>query len=101
MSDENSALIVKCKRCKSKTVNGYKCQVCSSVFHPSCAKLMNNITFISDDTIICCDILDKVSQDSERDQPIMEDFELSEEENVSFRVFNYIIKQKNIIIKEL
>ncbi|PSN57513.1 hypothetical protein C0J52_01591 [Blattella germanica] len=82
MSEENSVL--KCKRCKSKTVNGCKCRVCSSIFHPSCAKLHNNIIFISEDTVICCE------QDNGNDliQATADGFQLQEGE------INYILKLK-------
>ena len=48
-----------CKRCKNKAVSGLKCQICASVYHPSCAKLNHNIKYISDD------IIDKISINSE------------------------------------
>ena len=106
-----------CKRCRNKSVNGYTCQVCSSVYHPRCAKYNSDIKYISDDVIICCDV------GKSTENLVQENFQLHDvnvtnldedeafynaingladaEGKVDVNILKYIIKQKDSIIDEL
>lgn len=88
-----------CKRCKAKVVNGIKCLDCENQYHISCAKILNGVKFVDDNTISCC-----ISENNKEDD--MTFFEaISEvagpEKRIDIRIFNYIVKQKDAIIVEL
>lgn len=42
-----------CKKCKAKVLNGVHCARCSEYYHPSCAKLLTKIKFLSTDSVMC------------------------------------------------
>lgn len=85
-----------CKKCKSNLVDGIKCKNCRNHYHLSCAKLCNSIKFINNDTIICCEPVDVDTAFFDA----MENLS-TEDKKVDINIFNYIIKQKDIIIDEL
>lgn len=96
-SGSNSSSI--CKRCKSNVISGIKCKLCENSMHLSCAKLLNGVKFVGTNEVLCCD---NVSPD-ESDLSFfdaMEDLS-GTSKKVDIRIFNYIIKQKDAIIKEL
>ena len=43
-----------CKKCKTMPASGYRCIRCNSLSHPSCVKLLKNVKYIDNFTIICC-----------------------------------------------
>ncbi|KAJ4430573.1 hypothetical protein ANN_19161 [Periplaneta americana] len=108
----NSSSTVYCKRCKAKLVNGLKCSDCENSYHRSCAKSINSIQFIDEETIKCCkkseacETVSILEHSSENSVDIDEDFrnalsELSDSDNkIDVRIFNYMIKQKDEIIKQ-
>lgn len=93
-----------CKRCRSKVVTGIKCINCECLFHNRCAKLTNNVEFIDDDTIKCCE---KIESDCDLVNDSDDNFfdalkELTDENNkIDIRIFKYVVKQKDELIKEL
>ena len=103
MSDENVDATNStqfCKRCKSKVVKGYKCVLCESYFHNSCAKRLNNINILDENTLKCCEN-DELPDDNDK-----EFFEALSENSttgnsIDIRIFKYIIHQKNSVICEL
>ena len=91
-----------CKRCKSKVLNGLKCQNCSNYFHQSCAKLYNNVKISEDKTfIVCCESENGTSVDS--DAAFYDAIENLDncDKKVDGILLSYILKQKDIIIHEL
>ena len=54
----NPSGIILCKKCKAMPAAGLTCIKCNSLNHPSCAKLLRNVKFLSETTIICCDNAD-------------------------------------------
>ncbi|KAJ3642514.1 hypothetical protein Zmor_025284 [Zophobas morio] len=91
-----------CRKCKSKVVSALKCISCDNVYHLSCAKGVSYVKILDSKSLVCCDKVKMppvVCEDSEF-------FEAMEqmsgpEKKVDIAVFNYIIKQKDEIIKEL
>lgn len=56
----NPSGIIPCKKCKSMPTAGLTCIKCNSLSHPSCVKLLKNIQYLSETTIICCENADNV-----------------------------------------
>ncbi|PSN56174.1 hypothetical protein C0J52_01442 [Blattella germanica] len=48
--------VLSCRRCRAKLNNGLKCINCNNKYHPSCAKLTNNVIFLDGNVIKCCSI---------------------------------------------
>lgn len=89
-----------CKRCKSKLITGIKCKNCGSVFHPSCAKISPNVKYSNDKNyVICCEITDNVEADTAFYDAM--DELAAVDKKVETHIYPYIIKQKDILIKEL
>lgn len=72
-----------CKRCKKVPQTGLKCVNCDSISHPGCLKLLENIQFIDDKTVKCCNIVNRtnVLMDDRTDQDV-------DEINISFSSAN-------------
>lgn len=91
-----------CKRCKKKVVNGVKCIACDGVFHASCVKLQNNILFLNENTVQCCN---DHNEDEDDDGDSVSNGILSvlvdDQQKVDVKVVKFIIKQNNLLIKEL
>ena len=93
-----------CKRCKNVPKESFlKCVNCGSVFHKGCAKLLKSVSFVSDNTITCCDSITTLPTESESDQEFWD--ALSDPDNgvrtMDIRIVHYIIKQKDTIISQL
>lgn len=99
MDEKGCVVSSACKRCKSKVVNGVKCTECASSYHLSCAKKLNNITFLNNTTIRCCESALKNGCDAEFFDAV--DGLSGSERKVDIAIFNYILKQKDIIISDL
>lgn len=95
MSSAGSSLNL-CKRCNKNVVNALKCENCLSLYHTSCAKLTNNVKFLCDNKIVCCEVV----MDSEADFFDAKEV-FSQSDKVDKQIYNYIIYQKDIIIQEL
>ena len=95
-----------CRRCKAKTVNGLKCNICGTIYHNSCAKFQSNVIFIDDNNIQCCNN-EVIEGKSVNESSIESDFydainEMANEQNkTDVRIIRYIIQQKNDVIHEL
>lgn len=111
-NNNNASDPLHCKRCKARLVNGLKCSDCQNYFHLSCAKLMNSVQFVDEETIKCCDNSGETSTASASDTELTAMTvdvafheaisELADSENkVDIRIFRYVIKQKDDIISEL
>ena len=87
------------KRCKKQVVNGLKCVNCDNIYHNSCAKLMNNMKFIDDCNIACCDN----ANDIDDDEAFFNAMNNVADSNgkVDVQILKYIVKQKDSIIHEL
>lgn len=90
-----------CKRCKSNLVGGLKCNNCQNHFHQSCARLCNSVKFTNNDTIICCERASGPACDIDAAFFDAMDNLCDTDKKVDISIFNYIIKQKDIIIEEL
>ncbi|KAJ3644208.1 hypothetical protein Zmor_026878 [Zophobas morio] len=89
-----------CKRCKNVPKESFlKCVNCGSVFHKGCAKLLKSVSFVSDNTITCCDSITTLPTESESDQEFWD--ALSDPDNGDIRIVHYIIKQNDTIISQL
>ena len=95
-----------CGRCKGKVLTGLKCVICECSYHNSCAKISANVKIIDDNTIQCCE-----KEESELDIQSVDDVDnafyvaldqISDNENkIDVRIFKYVLKQKDNLIKEL
>ena len=98
------------KRCKNKVANGLKCIVCDNYFHNSCAKLANNIVFIDESSVKCCDNVDNINDkrvDKKDGNSYDDDFfnaiegMKDQDGKIDVSIFKYVIKQKDDIIEGL
>nr|CAI5865769.1 unnamed protein product [Callosobruchus analis] len=98
-SSGNSHL--QCKKCKAKVIADVKCVVCNSSFHKSCARAIN-LKSSDENTVTCCE-KNARSNDKDDDHDFFDAIEdLADSNNrIDVRIFNYVLKQKEIIIKEL
>ena len=97
----NSGSSLSCKKCKAKVVNGWKCIICGCYFHSSCGKL-RNVKVVDDNLINCCE----KSSDSASPDGDAAFFDAMDEisgpnRKINVNIFNYIVKQKDMIIHEL
>lgn len=92
-----SSISVLCKKCKSKVNTGLKCIKCDSYFHPSCAKL-KNVKIIDNLSVNCCE-----SDDLNIDNAFFLAMRnlWNEDKKVDISIFQYIVKQKDMVIDEL
>lgn len=93
-----------CKRCKKPTLtNVIKCIKCTNCFHLSCAKLYVNIKTLDESTFTCCDIESESKVHKEIDSAFWAALNDStnSERGVDVRIFNYVVRQKDILIDEL
>ncbi|PSN30783.1 hypothetical protein C0J52_15295 [Blattella germanica] len=98
MSDDSNGSTGICKRCKNKPVNGLRCQICSTVYHPSCAKFYSNIKYIDGDLVICCE---NVNPESESEKETTTDgLDYDVDGQVKISMFNTLLQQKEIIIEQ-
>lgn len=72
-----------CKRCKKVPQTGLKCINCDTISHPGCLKLLENIQFIDEKTIKCCNNVNGTNSLME-DRIVQDD----EEINISFSSAN-------------
>lgn len=94
---------ITCKRCKNKVSHAIKCVNCVCAFHLSCAKLVPNIQFINDSSVICCDIADANVSETNDNVAVCEALkEFADSNNkIDIRLVMYILQQKDVIISEL
>ena len=97
-----------CKRCKKKVVNGLKCLVCDNFYHNRCAELTDNVKFLDENNITCCDSDCNNSEcNSVNEDEISAAFldalnsNHSSDSKIDIRIFKYVLKQKDSIISEL
>ena len=88
-----------CNRCKSKVVNATKYQICGSSYHPKCAKIVSNNPLLDSALFNCCGD----SSSSDDDAAFFDAVELlsGPDKKIDISIFNYIVKQKDLIIAEL
>lgn len=89
-----------CKRCNKNVVSALKCEICHNLYHVSCAKLTNNVKFVNDTKIICCEET-LCQNDSDGIFFDAKEMLVNVDNKVDLQLFNYIIRQKDIIIQEL
>nr|CAI5861135.1 unnamed protein product [Callosobruchus analis] len=90
-----------CKRCKSNVINGVKCIECLCSYHISCAKHLN-LKNVSASSVLCCkNVTNSIDDGDNAFFDAMEELAIANDNKVDFSIFSYIIKQKDIIIKEL
>lgn len=92
--------VINCKKCKSKVINDVKCTECKSSFHRSCAKLLN-LKISDQNSVNCCVKLTQTEEDV--DVAFFDAVEgiIDSNNKIDVRFFNYIIKQKDLLINEL
>ncbi|VEN34603.1 unnamed protein product [Callosobruchus maculatus] len=92
---------LQCKKCKAKVIADVKCVVCNSSFHKSCARTIN-LKISDENTVTCCE-KNARSNDKDEDHDFFDAIEDIADSNnrIDVRIFNYVLKQKEIIIKEL
>lgn len=100
----SNANSIVCRRCKkSNLTSAIKCTKCDNCFHYSCAKHYINAKIIDEPNFTCCNSETSAKEDSE----INSDFWAAinditdQEKGVDIRIFNYIVKQKDVLIDEL
>lgn len=90
MAGENA-----CAKCKTRVVEGPRCEICKSYYHQSCAKL-KKVTFVAENVIRCanCESIEAHSDsfDDAMDYTVLIN-------NIQQK--DDIIEQKDLIIKEL
>ena len=91
-----------CKKCKSKVVTAIKCVNCSNVYHSSCAKLVPSVRHVDVENkiLVCCDA---VALSADEDDAFFDAVNAiaGQEKKIDVAIFNYIVKQKDILINEL
>ncbi|CAG9825631.1 unnamed protein product [Phaedon cochleariae] len=100
-SHDIDAPIKPCKRCRNIAQTGQKCIKCDTVTHFSCVKNLKNVIVLNSEEIVCCG--SDIPVNDNNDGPFYDaKDEISHQENkTDYQVFNYIIKQKDVIISEL
>nr|CAI5831234.1 unnamed protein product [Callosobruchus analis] len=90
-----------CKKCISAALSGPKCVKCDTVTHAGCVKYLKHAVILDSERIICCDdTINPTSADG--DSEFFDAVAQQASDNkVDIRIFNYIIKQKDVLIKEL
>nr|CAI5853552.1 unnamed protein product [Callosobruchus analis] len=78
--------------------SGVKCVKCDTVTHRGCLKYLKNVTIIDSDLIVCCEDVPLVAI-------VILHFDAidhqADDNKVDVRIFHYIVKQKDMLIKEL
>ncbi|KAJ4440753.1 hypothetical protein ANN_08977, partial [Periplaneta americana] len=85
------------------SVSGVKCSVCSNVFYSSCAKLINNVISIDENTVKCC-VNDSELFKTDSPEGMLYDAltEIADKNNkFDMKLIQYILNQKDFIISEL
>lgn len=95
---DNVAPTKPCKRCKTVALSGLKCAKCDTVSHNSCVRIMKNVITIGNNEIICCESGQTVS---DGDMDFFDAMDEKQMNKVDSHLFGYIIRQKDILIKEL
>lgn len=106
-SASTSDNLTNCIRCRNPARTGIKCTRCGTVSHKSCLKMLKNVKFLDDDTVICCSDsgveLPPVQNAREASKCDARNFEnnVATAENVFEMKISYleeIIRQKDLII---
>ena len=121
ISVNTGASAVTCKRCKSKVVNYIKCSECSSTYHLSCAKLINNVIISEENKLICCNKKEvtvechnleraDLTQHGDENKNVIVESELHlfdalnevgcDEKNMDIRIVKYVIGQKDFALRQ-
>nr|CAI5849485.1 unnamed protein product [Callosobruchus analis] len=101
-SCENQLPTKVCKRCKCTAQSGLKCIKCDTVIHTGCVKYLKNIVVLENEQIICCNGKTSEKPDPDSDSELFDALEeQAADSKVDIRIFNYIIKQKDQLIREL
>nr|CAI5862439.1 unnamed protein product [Callosobruchus analis] len=90
--------------CKLDTYaqSGVKCVKCDTVTHRGCLKYLKNVTIIDSDLIVCCEDVPVIPVGCDSDSPFFDAIDHQADDNkVDVRIFHYIVKQKDMLIKEL
>lgn len=88
-----------CKHCKKNVVNAINCINCDGSYHSGCARNSNKVKFIENGNIRCCELNDYVDESNKAFFDALN--QLSDNGKIDIIIFNYIIKQKDMIIREL
>nr|CAI5848777.1 unnamed protein product [Callosobruchus analis] len=76
--------------------------ICNSLTHSGCVKYLKSAIVLDGDRIICCNDEQATNSSSESDSQFFDAIEQQATDNkVDLRIFNYVIKQKDLLIKEL
>ncbi|KAJ3656330.1 hypothetical protein Zmor_015414 [Zophobas morio] len=94
----DTQISLRCVKCKIKAIKGPKCVSCGSIFHLSCAKLLNRVKFINDYSIKCCDSSDYQVNDVEYASA---DLSIPLSESQEIKYLKRIITEKDIVINQL
>lgn len=62
-----------CARCKNTVKTGLKCIKCGKLSHVCCLKLLKNVRFLKNDTVICCPEASEVAKSSQKVADLSED----------------------------
>ncbi|KAG5886828.1 hypothetical protein JTB14_006786 [Gonioctena quinquepunctata] len=82
------------QKVQEKSVSGFKCINCNSVFHDSCAEAVNYVKFIAEELITCCEInvAQKSNCDSVSDGAFFESLEnMCIDKKVDISIFRYVL----------
>lgn len=88
-----------CKHCKKNVINAMNCINCDGSFHGSCARNSSRVKCMENGNIVCCETND-CGEDT--DVAFFDALsQISDNGKIDLAIFNYIVKQKDMIIEEL
>lgn len=87
----NSDTSTNCTRCKNPARTGIRCVRCGKVSHKSCLKIIKNVKFLDDDTVICC-----ATEVLENQTDFQDKVTLSRENNVNSNTLLENVKEMKI-----
>ncbi|CAH1112945.1 unnamed protein product [Psylliodes chrysocephalus] len=92
-----------CVRCKNSVKTGSKCIKCGRLSHNCCLKLMKNVIFNEDETVICCSDIEvegvTPAKENTSVREILSDDMTISSDKITIKYLEELIKQKDLIIK--
>ncbi|XP_063911272.1 uncharacterized protein LOC135128295 isoform X1 [Zophobas morio] len=90
---------IPCRKCKSMPSTALRCIKCNSLNHPSCLKLLKNIQYLNDTTVICCETT--TNPKNEPDPPQKLELSKNEMEDLVGKVTQPLLHQIELLRGEV
>lgn len=96
----NTESLTNCTRCRNPARSGIRCIRCGKTSHKSCLKILKNVQFLDNDTVVCCsDVQDVSNVAPEKSTVYNSNPDNSENiDKIKISYLEEIIRQKDLII---